>query len=200
MKTRCYNDKHERYDRYGGRSIKVCDRWLESFVNFQEDMLPTYKEGLQLDRVNNNGDYTPDNCRWTTASENMKNRQIKAEFQSNIPNVLWNKSKQKWEYIKRFDSKKRSRKFCETKGADMTETLLVILAIELGLILFAMVGIFGLDTFAIFQRNQSEGTRTLRLMTPEELVAHGMDPKEFMNASTAKAPGAVEAASSGQYL
>ena len=81
----------------------------------------------------------------------------------------------------------------------MTDTLLVILAIELGLILLAMVGIFGLDTYAIFQRNKSEGTRTLRILTPEELIAHGMDPKDFMNPAV-KAPGAVEAKASGQYL
>jgi hypothetical protein len=81
----------------------------------------------------------------------------------------------------------------------MTDALLIILAIELGLILFAMVGIFGLDTLALFQRNRSEGTRTLRVMTPEELIAAGLNPKDFMN-PTAKVPGAVEAAASGQYL
>lgn len=82
----------------------------------------------------------------------------------------------------------------------MTDTLLVILAIELGFILLAMVGIFGLDTFAIFQRNRAEsgGNRTMRIMTPEELIAAGLNPKDFMN-PTAEVPGAVKAAA-GQYL
>ena len=82
----------------------------------------------------------------------------------------------------------------------MTEALLVILAIELGLILLAMVGIFGLDTFAIFQRNKSEGNRTLRILTPEELIAHGMDPKDFMNPGSPKTPVAGDAKAAGQYL
>ena len=80
----------------------------------------------------------------------------------------------------------------------MTEALLVILAIELGIIILGIVGIFGLDTLALFQRNKSEGNRTLRILTPEEILAHGMDPKDFLN-PTPKVPGAVEA-KSGQYL
>jgi len=82
----------------------------------------------------------------------------------------------------------------------MQETLLAILAIELGFILFAMVGIFGLDTYAIHQRNKAEGgNRTLRILTPEELIAHGMDPKEFMNPVSVKPPTTVDT-QSGQYL
>lgn len=111
IRTRCYNPKNARYYCYGGRGIKVCDRWLESFINFRDDMADSYKDGLQLDRINNDGNYEPSNCRWVTASENMKNRQIKANFQSNVPNVYWNKSKQKWEFIRRFDSQEEAECF-----------------------------------------------------------------------------------------
>lgn len=65
MRERCFNLHHVSYARYGGRGITVCQRWDE-FLNFYSDMAPTYQEGLTLDRMNNDGDYTPDNCRWVT--------------------------------------------------------------------------------------------------------------------------------------
>lgn len=63
MKARCYNAKSQYYYLYGGRGIKVCDRWVNSFGNFLEDM-GDKPEGMSLDRINPDGDYTPDNCRW----------------------------------------------------------------------------------------------------------------------------------------
>lgn len=74
MINRCYNKKAHNYSYYGGRGITVCDRWLESFDNFLEDMEESFKEGLELDRINNNGSYSPDNCKWVTHSKNMQNR------------------------------------------------------------------------------------------------------------------------------
>lgn len=73
MKKRCYNPKAKGYADYGGRGIKVCEQWQDS-VNFINDMLPTWQPGLQLDRIDNNGDYEPDNCKWSTKSEQMSNR------------------------------------------------------------------------------------------------------------------------------
>src|SRR6185312_277070 len=63
MMMRCYNPRRERYKSYGGRGIKVCKRW-HSFRNFVEDMYPSYKEGLSLERDNVNGMYKKSNCRW----------------------------------------------------------------------------------------------------------------------------------------
>lgn len=74
MIKRCYDKNNGRYNYYGARGIKVCDRWLESFNNFLDDMEDSFKEGLELDRIDNNGNYSPENCRWVTHSENMLNR------------------------------------------------------------------------------------------------------------------------------
>ena len=61
------------YHRYGGRGIKVCDRWRK-FESFFRDMGETYKEGLQIERVDNNGNYEPKNCCWVTRSQQLCNK------------------------------------------------------------------------------------------------------------------------------
>lgn len=72
MAQRCYNPKNNNYHRYGGRGIKVCKRWLNSFTNFYKDM-GEKPENKTLDRINNNGNYTPKNCKWSTAIEQQNN-------------------------------------------------------------------------------------------------------------------------------
>lgn len=74
MKKRCYSKTYQHYDRYGGRGIKICDEWKESFENFYKDMGDPPTEKHQLDRIDNNKDYCKENCRWVTPSENCYNR------------------------------------------------------------------------------------------------------------------------------
>lgn len=73
MKRRCENPKDKKYKDYGGRGIYVCDRWQE-IRNFLEDMGPRPTKKHQLDRIDVDGPYSPDNCRWATIKENMRNK------------------------------------------------------------------------------------------------------------------------------
>lgn len=85
IKQRCYNPKHNFYSRYGGRGIKVADRWIEpetGFINFIKDMgeRPSdanYASGRSkytVDRIDTDGDYTPENCRWATYEQQWETR------------------------------------------------------------------------------------------------------------------------------
>lgn len=73
IRNRCNNPKHEHYKYYGGKGIKMCDRWND-FNNFYDDMFPTYKKGLTIERINPNGGYQPDNCKWDTVKNQARNK------------------------------------------------------------------------------------------------------------------------------
>lgn len=75
LRDRCNNIKNDRYKDYGGRGIKVCDEWLKDFNSFYSWSIANgYKEGLSIDRINVDGNYEPNNCRWVTAKEQANNR------------------------------------------------------------------------------------------------------------------------------
>lgn len=74
MIARCENPNHPAYDYYGGRGITVCDEWRTSFDCFLADVGEKPSPELTLERINNDGNYEPGNCKWATFGENQKNR------------------------------------------------------------------------------------------------------------------------------
>jgi hypothetical protein len=81
MRSRCNNPKAREYVNYGGRGIKVCERW-DSFENFVADM-GVRPEGYSIDRINNDGNYEPSNCRWATTTQQLNNRRVNRVLELN---------------------------------------------------------------------------------------------------------------------
>lgn len=89
MRERCRYKKGNRFYRYGARGISVCDRW-NIFENFLEDM-GERPEGMQIDRIDNDGDYCKENCRWVTPRQNSVNKK-----QTKLSGAYWHKQTKKW--------------------------------------------------------------------------------------------------------
>ena len=89
MRRRCNNKNNMDYRHYGGRGIKVCERWNGShnFLAFFEDMGLKPSSKHTIDRIDNDGDYTPENCRWSTQEQQTKNQRIRKDSTTLIPGV-----------------------------------------------------------------------------------------------------------------
>ncbi len=84
MKNRCYNPNVDRYDRYGGRGITVCEKWRDSFEAFYKWAIDNgYSDELSIDRKDVNGNYTPDNCRWISMDKQADNKSNSRIFEYN---------------------------------------------------------------------------------------------------------------------
>ena len=94
MKARCQNKNNKRFSSYGGRGIQVCDRWagVNGFDNFLKDMGKRPGQRYSLDRINNDGDYCPENCRWATPNEQAANKRNNTK----VPGVTYSKKDDAW--------------------------------------------------------------------------------------------------------
>ena len=114
MKNRCNNPNVKAYPNYGGRGIKICDEWTNSFSSFSEWAYQNgYAEDLSIDRIDNNGNYEPDNCRWVTDAAQASNRRTNrlytingethtltqwAEIKGMNPKTLFNRVYAGWDF------------------------------------------------------------------------------------------------------
>ena len=123
MKSRCNNPNHTHYNHYGARGIKVCDRWATSFDNFYKDMGEPPTEKHQIDRIDNDGNYEPNNCRWVTPTQNMNNQREKQHNKTGYQNVYFKNGRYEsgfefnktYYHVGTFDNAKQAYEACIEK-------------------------------------------------------------------------------------
>lgn len=97
MIYRCTHQAASHYERYGERGVSVCQEWLDSFENFADWSIKNgYADNLEIDRIDNNGNYSPNNCRWVSHMENSRNRNTRCTSKSGVAGVMFRKDIHKW--------------------------------------------------------------------------------------------------------
>ncbi len=112
MKSRCYNSKDAAYKSYGGRGIRVCKKWLQSIGLFYQNMGDRPSGEYSLDRINNNGNYKPSNCRWATQKEQCNNTRLTCVLTAAKVAKETNYSR---EWIRRLANKGKLNNFIESE-------------------------------------------------------------------------------------
>ena len=106
MRARCYYKKHKQYNDYGGRGIRVCIRWRKSVKSFYKFCINNgWNKNLQINRINNDGNYTPDNCDFVTKPENARNRRMYKNNTSGYTGVSFNKINRNYRVYVRVNKK-----------------------------------------------------------------------------------------------
>lgn len=106
MKNRVLNPNHQSYNNYGGRGIKISDRWVNSFLNFYSDVGPRPGPGYSIDRIDNDGNYEPGNVKWSTRKEQNSNKRVYALASNNKSGVKGvTPFRNKWRSTVRVDGK-----------------------------------------------------------------------------------------------
>lgn len=96
IKDRCTNKNNKAYKNYGGRGIKICSEWKNPATFCEWAFANGYKQGLSIDRVNNDGNYEPSNCRWATKVVQELNKRINPKNTSGQKGVHWDRERNKW--------------------------------------------------------------------------------------------------------
>lgn len=97
MKDRCFNVNSSNYYKYGGRGITMCDEWANNYTSFEEWVFANgYNETLEIDRIDNNGNYEPNNCRLVTSSINSQNTRTRVDNSSGYRGVCFSNTRNKW--------------------------------------------------------------------------------------------------------
>ncbi len=105
MIKRCYSPEHKQFADYGDRGILVCSEWLDSPKQFIEDMGEKPTPEHSIDRIDNDGTYCPENCKWSTPTEQSHNRRLRKTNKSGYAGVFENKSRNKWQVSIRANGK-----------------------------------------------------------------------------------------------
>jgi len=120
MKARCYDNNSNKYQDWGGRGIKVYIRWRVNFISFYNwSISHGWKENLEIDRIDNDGNYHPNNCRFVTTMTNCNNRRTRKDNTTGYPGVAFRNRSNKYEsyhknkYIGQFKTAKEAAKSIE---------------------------------------------------------------------------------------